>query len=71
MAKREFMPEAPWQSIRHASRVTGLSQIYLRTRCREGSIPVLMVGGEYRIHVPLLLEQLEREAAERMGDMKQ
>ncbi len=60
-----FNPDAPFQSITAASRITGLSQCYIRSRCRKGDIPVLRVGDggtAYMINVPALLRQLEREA---------
>lgn len=56
-------PDAPFQSITAASRITGLSQYYIRSRCRKGDIPMLKVGAaEYKINVPLFLRQLEQEA---------
>lgn len=64
MGKRRFDAEAPFQSIRDAARLTGLSMFYLRERCKARTIPVVMVGSEYRINLPLLLAQLERESAE-------
>jgi len=63
MGKRKTDATAPYQSIRGTARVTGLSMFYLRERCKARTIPVLMVGGEYRIFLPGLLAQLEREAS--------
>ena len=63
MSKRMFDSEAPYQSIRNAARITGLSMFFLRDGCKTGKIPHLMIGGEYRICMPLLLEILEQEAA--------
>ena len=63
MAKRSFDAEAPYQSIRNAARITGLSAFFLRDGCKSGKIPHLKIGGEYRICMKLLLEQLEQEAA--------
>ena len=67
MSKRAFEATAPFQSIRNAARITGLSAFYLRERCKARTIPVVMVGSEYRINMPLLLEQLAREAAQNIG----
>lgn len=49
---------APMQKIAAASRITGLSQYYLRSGCRDGSIPCAKSGKTYYINVPALLEQL-------------
>lgn len=58
-------PDAPFQGIAATSRLTGLSQYYIRSRCRKGDIPMLRVGAaEYKINVPLFLRQLEDEAKE-------
>lgn len=55
-------PDAPFQTIAATSRITGLSQFYIRTRCKRGDIPMLRMGVEYRVNVPLFLRQLEDEA---------
>lgn len=59
MPRRSHSLDAPFQSIAGASRVTGLSQGYIRAGCKAGAIPHVRVGSEYRINVPLLLEALE------------
>ena len=51
--------DAKFQSIRGACEITGLSQKYLRDGCRSGEIPSIMVGSDYRINMPLFLEQLD------------
>ena len=63
MARREFDPQAPYQSIRGTARITGLSQIFIRSGCKAGTIPHVMCGSEYRINVPLFMEQLNAQAA--------
>lgn len=63
MAKRGFNKEAPFQSLRGASYLTGLSMGFLREGCRKNEIPHIMAGKEYRVNVPLLMRQLEAEAA--------
>lgn len=63
MPKRTFDPDAPYQSINGASRLTGLASGYIRDGCRSGRIPCLRVGQEYRICMRLFLQQLETEAA--------
>ena len=63
MPKRTFDPTAPYQSISGASRLTGLAQGYIRDGCRNGRIPCLRVGQEYRVCMRLFLQQLEGESA--------
>ena len=63
MSKRAFDPDAPYQSIRGAAEITGLSMGSIRAGCKAGKIPVVMCGQEYRISMPLFLQQLENEAA--------
>lgn len=48
----------PFQKIADASRTTGLSQYFLRTGCKAGTIPHVMSGTTYFINVPRLLEML-------------
>lgn len=67
MAKRTFDKSAPYQSIRGAAEITGLSMCSIRAGCRSGKIPVVMCGSEYRIAMPLFLRQLENEAAASLG----
>ena len=62
MPRRTFDPAAPYQSITGASRITGLAQGYIRDGCKQGTIPHIMCGSEYRVNVPLFLQQLEVEA---------
>ena len=48
----------PFMSIKDASTATGLSQCYLRSGCKDGSVPHIMCGNQYRINLPLLLQTL-------------
>ncbi len=57
-----FSSSQRYVTIREASKVTGLSQGYLRQRCRERTIPVLHVGNRYMILLPALLQVLADEA---------
>ena len=66
MAKRAFNKDAPFQSLRGASYLTGLSIGFLREGCKKNSIPHIMAGKEYRVNMPLFMEQLEAEAAANM-----
>ncbi len=56
---KEFNPEAVLLSPRAAAVVTGLSIKVIRRGCREGSIPCMKVGADFRIHMPEFLKQLE------------
>lgn len=64
MPKRNFDPEAPYQTLSGACRLTGLSTSFLREGCKRGTVPHIRCGSEYRVNVPLLLRQLEDEAAD-------
>ena len=57
--------DAPFQSLRGAAYLTGLSVGFLRAGCKAGTVPHLRVGAEYRVNVPLLMQQLEAEAVKR------
>lgn len=64
--KRTLDRDAPYQSIRGAAEITGLSMGSIRAGCKAGKIPFVMCGQEYRISMPLFLQQLEAEAAANM-----
>ena len=49
---------APFQSVKNAARITGLSEFFLRNGLKAGTIPFVKSGNKYLIHVPRLLEQL-------------
>lgn len=66
MPKRTFDRDAPYQSIRGAAEITGLSMGSIRAGCKAGKVPFVMCGQEYRISMPLFLQQLEAEAAANM-----
>ncbi len=61
-AKNNYDPSRPLQTIAHASRITGLSQYSIRVGCRNGTIPHVMEGNVYMVHVPLLLKDIETRA---------
>lgn len=63
MPQRKTDLTAPYQPFRGASRITGFSIGFLRDGCKSGKIPHIMVGSEYRICMPLFLQQLEAESA--------
>lgn len=67
MPRRKIDLDAPYQPFRGASRITGFSISFLRDGCKNGTIPHIMVGAEYRVCMPLFLKQLESEAAISIG----
>lgn len=48
----------PFQSIKDACATTGLSQFYLRTGIKNGTIDYVRSGQKYLINVPSLLRKL-------------
>lgn len=54
----------PFLKIAEASKMTGLSQFYLRRGCRDGSVPHVMSGTVYMINVPALLRKLNAVSPE-------
>lgn len=62
MARRKFDREAPFQPITGAAYITGLSRGYIRRGCKDGSIPHIMAGKDYRINMKVWLEQLDAQS---------
>ena len=58
--KKEIDRNAVFQTPRGAAEITGLSVKSIRQGCREGTIPCMMQGSDYRIHMPKYLKQLEK-----------
>ena len=48
----------PFMKIKKAAEYTGLSQYFLRTGCRDGSVPCTRSGSTYFVNVTALLRQL-------------
>jgi len=67
MARRKFNPDVPFQPISGASRITGFSTGGIRKRCKDGTIPCIRVGKDYRINMPLWLEQLNQQSMKEGG----
>ena len=55
---------APYQRIKEACRITGLSQHFLREGCKAGTVPHVMAGRTYLVNVPALLRILDKRAEE-------
>ncbi len=58
----------PFQKIADASRTTGLSQYFLRSGCKSGTIPHVKSGTTYMVNVPALLKVLNAEIEQTKGD---
>lgn len=55
-------PAAPFQPLRAAAEMTGLSHYYIRNGVIAGTIPAIRMGRDWRVNMPLFLDQLNREA---------
>ncbi|MCF0137967.1 MAG: hypothetical protein HUJ66_06365 [Oscillospiraceae bacterium] len=58
MTNYNYNSDAPFQKIKDACRTTGLSMHYLRSGCKDGTVPHILSGSTYYINVPALLRQL-------------
>lgn len=61
---RKINKDARYQSIRVGADITGLSAHYLRQGCKDGTIPHIRVGRDYRIDMELFSKQLTNESME-------
>ena len=59
MNKRVCNPEAPFQRIADAARLTGLPVGYLRDGVKMGYVPHVLSGRTILINVPALLRKLD------------
>ena len=59
------MENKMFMSISEACSATGLSQTYLRSGCKDGSIPHTKSGKKYLVNVPRLIEQLNNQYDEK------
>jgi hypothetical protein len=60
--KTEGVP--PFLTIERACEVTGLSQYFLRSGCKDGSVPCIKSGRVYMVNIPALLRKLGAEGGE-------
>ena len=58
MKTNQTTQNTPFQKIADACESTGLSQYFLRTGCKDGTIPHIKSGTTYYVNVPALLKQL-------------
>ncbi len=61
--RKKLNNDAPFQSVRGAAYITGLSAAYIRAGCKDGSIPCIKVGAEYRVNMPVWRAQLNTQSA--------
>ena len=57
--------DAIFQNVRGASTITGWSMKAIRAGCQDGTIPHIKQGADYRINMPMWIEQLN--SASRCG----
>ncbi len=57
----------PFQKIPEAVQTTGLSAYFLRTGCKQGTVPCVKSGGVYYVNIPALLRQLGAESEDNAG----
>ena len=57
--KIQVNPDAPFQRIPDACRITGLSTYFLRRGCIDGTVPHAKSGSTCMINVPALLKKLD------------
>ena len=62
MSRKKFNPDSPFQPISGAAYITGLSRGFIRRGCKNGSIPHIMAGKDYRINMKVWLEQLDAQS---------
>lgn len=67
MPKRTTDLSAPFQTITATARITGLAQGFIRSGCKNGTIPHIMCGQEYRVNMPLFLAQLDEQSRKAGG----
>lgn len=58
MREQSHNPAARYQKIKDACKTTGLSQYFLRSGCKAGTIPHVRSGRTYFIDVPAMIERL-------------
>lgn len=60
--RKEIDRDAIMQTPRGAALITGYSVKMIRDGCRNGTIPCVHVGQDFRVHMPLFLTMLEEKA---------
>lgn len=57
------MNQTPFMNIKAASTYTGLSQNYIRTGCKNNTVPHIMLGTKYMVDVEGLIALAKQQAA--------
>lgn len=60
----EYFNMALFVTIKEASTRSGLSQFYIRNRCKNGTIPHRMMGTKYMVDYEAFIEREHRLAAQ-------
>ena len=60
--KANFYPDAPFQGVHEASRITGVSPRILYEGANSGRFPHIRAGNRFLFNIPALLEVLDRES---------
>lgn len=61
------MKNTPFMKIPDAARAIGVSQYFLRTGCKAGTVPHIKSGTVYLINVPALTRKLDEESFAQTG----
>lgn len=56
------MENTTFMKIEDACKATGLSQYFLRSGCKDGSVPHVKSGKVYYVNVPALIRKLDPES---------
>ena len=52
-------PHTTYMSVPEASKLSGLSEYFIRSRAKSGDIPHIMAGNKFVINYPKMLDYLE------------
>ena len=66
--KKNLDRDALYQPPRNAACLTGLSLRYIREGCKNGTIPHICVGTDYRVNMKLFLESLDAESRKTVSE---
>lgn len=60
--KAKINPDAPFQGVHEASRITGVSVRILYDGANSGRFPHIRAGNKFLFNIPALLDVLDRES---------
>ena len=61
----------PFQTIREASKTTGISQYFIREGVKQGWVPHIMTGAKYLVNVEQFLEVLSKRSLPNVDGLNQ